>query len=390
MEAADVAAVIAHLRTAGHLPISADRKSLGATLNIAGLSRWVHAWRHRVRSHELTSATRELATLLNAGIPLDASLRLLAQHIDRPALRLLVDQIHASVQSGQRLSASLDRHARIFDSLYVNLIRAGEASGSLAAALVRLADHRENADTFRASVISSITYPIALAVVALLSLFVLSGFVIPRFIPLFADAGAPLPLLTQIVFAISNFLQNWWWALVGLTCLGLGAAKRWFNNAQHRARFDRWLLSAPMVGELVQATEVVRFASTLGTLLTSGVPLLGALQLARGGQRNHHVASSIERAAATVRSGGRLSRALATDAAFPTLALQLIAIGEESGQLESMLAKAAETFEARTEQRLKRLLTLLEPALILGLGAIVALVIVSILMAMLSLNELVA
>jgi general secretion pathway protein F len=237
--------------------------------------------------------------------------------------------------------------------------------------------------------VSALTYPAALAAVAVVSLFVLVAFVIPRFIPLFADAGAPLPLLTQAVFAVAGFLQRWWWALVGLAAFAAAAAKRWLARVENRQRLNRWLLTAPLVGEMVQSTETVRFARTLETLLRNGLPLLAALKLTQGVQRNRRVRAGIESAIGAVRSGGRLSPALAAAQALPSLTIELMTIGEESGQLESMLGKAAETFEMRVEQKLKRLLTLLEPALILGLGAIIALVIVSILMAMLGLNELV-
>jgi general secretion pathway protein F len=198
-----------------------------------------------------------------------------------------------------------------------------------------------------------------------------------------------LPVLTQAVFGLAAVLQSWWWALVGLAALGTSAAKRWLARAGNRRKVDRWLLTAPIVGELVQATETVRFARTLETLLRNGLPLLAALKLTQGVQRNRRVAAAIETATTAVRSGGRLAPALAAEKAFPSLAVELMTIGEESGQLESMLGKAAETFETRVEQKLKRLLTLLEPVLILGLGAVIALVIVSILMAMLGLNELV-
>jgi general secretion pathway protein F len=225
--------------------------------------------------------------------------------------------------------------------------------------------------------------------VAAVSLFVLVAFVIPRFIPLFEDAGAPLPLLTQTVFGVAGFLQSWWWAIFGLAALGSSFVQRWLARPENRERLDRRLLSAPIVGELVQGMEAVRFARTLEALLRNGLPLLSALKLTQGVQRNRRVAAAIDTAMDAVRSGGRLAPALAAEQALPSLALELMTIGEESGQLESMLGKAAETFETRMEQKLKRLLTLLEPVLILGLGALIALVIVSILMAMLGLNELV-
>lgn len=387
MDAVDAASVIVQLRTSGHLPISAEPKALG--LRFDGVGSHIRAWRHRVRPADITAATRELATLLNAGIPLDASLRLLERHTHRPQLKTALSSIHASVQAGRSLSAALAAHHALFDSLYVSLIKSGEASGSLADVLDRLADHRERADAFRASVVSALTYPIALAAVAVVSLFVLVAFVIPRFIPLFADAGAPLPVLTQVVFGVASFLQTWWWALAAFAALGASASKRWLARTENRLKLDAWLLTAPLAGELVQGTETVRFARTLKTLLRNGLPLLAALKLTAGVQRNRRVAAAIEAAMNAVRSGGRLAPALAAEHALPSLAVELMTIGEESGQLESMLGKSAETFESRVEQKLKRLLTLLEPALILGLGAVIALVIVSILMAMLGLNELV-
>jgi general secretion pathway protein F len=388
MDAPDAASVIMRLRTSGHVPISAEPKGQG--LRFDGIGTRIRAWRSRVRAVDITAATRELATLLNAGIPLDASLRMLERHARQPKLKVALASVHGSVQAGRRLSAALAELDALFDSLYVNLVKSGEASGSLADVLERLADHRERADAFRASVVSALTYPIALAAVAVVSLFVLVAFVIPRFIPLFEDASAPLPLLTQTVFGAAGFLQDWWWALVALAALGASAGKRWLARAENRKRLDAWLLTAPVAGELVQGTETVRFTRTLETLLRNGLPLLAALKLTEGVQRNRRVSAAIGAAMNTVRSGGRLAPALAAEHVLPSLAVELMTIGEESGQLESMLGKAAETFETRVEQKLKRLLTLLEPALILGLGAVIALVIVSILMAMLGLNELVA
>lgn len=387
MDAPDSSAVIMQLRASGHLPISAEPK--GPAFRLSGLAFYVRRWRDRVRTGDITAVTRELATLLSAGVPLDSSLRVLERHAQRPQLKTALASIHDSVQAGRRLSTALTAHGALFDSLYVNLVKSGEASGSLAGVLERLADHRERADAFRATVVSALTYPVALTGVAVVSLVVLVTFVIPRFIPLFEDAGAPLPLLTQAVFGFSQFLQSWWWALAGIAALGLGFIRRWLAQPEKRLRFDSWLLAAPIFGELVQATEAVRLARTLETLLRNGLPLLSALKLARGVQRNRRVAAAIDVAIGAVRSGGRLAPALAAERALPTLAIELMTIGEESGQLESMLGKAAETFETRVEQQLKRLLTLLEPVLILGLGAVIALVIVSILMAMLGLNELV-
>lgn len=388
MEAADAGSVLARLRAAGRLPISAEP---AAARHHARRS-WLRYGRRRtsVRPKDVTAITRELATLLAAAIPLDASLRILERHSPDGPLKVLLRRVHEDVQSGKPLSAALAAHAPVFDALYVNLIRAGEAAGSLALVTARIADHREQTEEFRANLSSSLTYPIALLCVSLVSLLVLMTFVVPRFVPLFADADAPLPLLTEVVFGAAGVLQRYWWVLCGLMVGAAIAAERWLALTANRAKLDAWILRAPVVGEVLVFAETVRFTRTLGTLLGNGLALLSALKLVRDIQRNTVFSAAVERAIGAVRSGGRLGEALAHEKVFPSLAIEVVTIGEESGQIENMLQKAADTFEARAQRKLKRLLTLLEPALILGLGALIAVVIVAVLMAMLSLNEIVA
>jgi general secretion pathway protein F len=298
-------------------------------------------------------------------------------------------RIHADVQSGKPLSAALSANGDCFDPLYVNLVRAGEAGGALAVVMERLAVHRERTDAFNATLVSALTYPVVLVCVAAISLFVLLTFVIPRFIPLFADAGETLPLLTEVVFGLARLLQQGWWLLFGAIVLAKILADRWLARPGNRLRLDRSTLRLPVVGEIVLLTETVRFTRTLATLQRNGLPLLTSLKHVRDVQRNSVVASAIDDAVDRVRGGRRLAAALEHAGVFPDLAIEFITIGEESGRLEDMLEKVADTFQLRAEQRLKRLLTLLEPALILGLGAAIAIVIVSILLAMLGLNELV-
>jgi general secretion pathway protein F len=343
----------------------------------------------RIRTRDLTAVTRELATLLAAEIPLDASLRILERHAPNGPLKAVLQRVHNDVQSGKALSTALAAHEHVFGALYVNLVRAGEASGSLALVTTRIAEHREQSDEFKSNLISALTYPIALVCVSVVSLLVLMTFVIPRFIPLFADADAPLPLLTEAVFGAARLLQGYWWALVGLAIAAKFAGDRWLAVPGNRTWLDGWMLRAPVIGEVLLFAETVRFARTLGTLLGNGLALLSALKLVKDIQRNSVFEGAIERTIATVRSGGRLAEALARENVLPSLAVEVVMIGEESGQLEHVLEKAAQTFEARAARKLKRILTLLEPVLILGLGALIALVIVAILMAMLSLNELV-
>jgi general secretion pathway protein F len=389
MEAADARQVITALRSTGHLPVSSEPAS--SRLDFAEFWRRLSRWRGRIKRSDVTSLTRELATLLNAGLPLDAGLKILArQTAEGGPLRALLKRVHDDVQAGKPLSSALAPHVETFDPFYVNLVRAGEAGGSLAEVMQRLAAHRERSDAFRATVIASLTYPAVLVGVAATSLFVLTTFVIPRFIPLFAEAGDTLPLLTAIVFAVSNETRRWWWALVLAALAVKLAVDRWLALPGSRLRRDGWLLRAPLVGEVLLFSETVRFARTLETLLRNGLPLLAALELVKNVQRNAVVAGVIESTIAGVRSGGKLAAGLSSGGVLPELAVELVTIGEESGHVEEMLEKVAETFEGRAQQKLKRLLTLLEPALILGLGAVIAIVIVSILMAMLGLTDLVA
>jgi general secretion pathway protein F len=225
--------------------------------------------------------------------------------------------------------------------------------------------------------------------VALISLFVLMGFVIPRFIPLFEDMGSALPMLTRIVFAAAESFRAVWWLAPALSILGQIGAQRWLGVDQNRKRAHGWIVRAPLIGSLVQAAETARFARTLATLLRNGLPLLTALKLAKDVLRNDVHASAVERCAVAVRSGGRLAASLGREEVFPSLAVELIMVGEESGQLEAMLDKTADNFDAKVQQALKRLLTLLEPVSILGLGGLIAIIITAVLMAMLGLNELV-
>lgn len=387
IEAPDANSAIKQLRAAGQLPISTHAKvSAFSTIEIGGRLRH---WRDRIRSTDITAMTQELATLLEAGIPLDASLRTLERHTEQIRLKQIARDLRESVRSGESLSTGLTKHKDTFDSLYVNLVRAGEASGALDATLRRLAHHREQTERYRASLVSAVTYPAILTGVACLSLFVLMTFVIPRFIPLFADSDVPLPLLTQIVFATAEAFQLYWW-IVPLALVAIFIVLTRFTSApDHRARLDRWVLRVPALGELVRLTETVRFARTLGTLLHNDLPLLLALRLVKDVAKNIVFGEMIEQATSHVRAGARLAPILKNQSAWPTLATELILIGEESGQLDLMLSKAADALETRAQSKLKHLLTLLEPMLILGLGSLIALIIIAILMAMLSLNELI-
>ncbi len=387
-EAPNREAVIAHLRSLGHLPVSANEVTR-ASLSFS-ISKLLHWWKaERIPAADRVMFTGELATLLQAGIPLDNALQMQEQTCGSAPFRRRVGAIRQAVQAGASVADALAAQGDVFDALYINLVRAGEAGGVLPKVMERLAAYLENMAALRESVVTALIYPIILLVVAIVSLIALMTFVVPQFLPLFADAGATLPWLTQLVFWVAQVLRGYWWLFIAL-----GAALIWFGaqaleDPGRRQQVDAALLRMPVLGNLLLAIDTARFSRTLGTLLNSGVPLLSAITLAKGVIVNRILSACIEDVTHSLHRGGRMAVALRHPGGLPPRAVQLIEVGEESGQLPQMLEKVAEIYDREVETTLKRLLTILEPALILGLGGLIAVIIVSILVAILGLNELV-
>ena len=379
-------AALEKLQTSGHYPIAAKKAS--GWIDLRSHFAKLYEWRSRVRHADVAALTRELATLLNAGVTLDASLRMIESHCAHPKLKRILKRLHDDVQSGQAFSVALSQHRRVFSPLYISLAQAGEISGSLYTTLLRLADYLERVQAIRASIVSALAYPSILLVAAALSLFGLMSFVVPQFIPLFSDAGATLPVLTRLVFFGSEFLQRFWWVLLLVGGLCLYGFQRWVKERHNRTRVDRWMLALPVIGKLTRRLEVARFTRTLGTLTENGVPLLMGLRHARAVIGNEIIRQDIDACIESVEAGRGLGRTL-EGSHLPTMAIELIVVGEETGQLDEMLLKVAAIYDEQAQVALTRLLTLAEPTLILGLGGIIALIIISILMAMLGLNELV-
>ena len=387
MDAPSRAVVISRLQSTGQLPISAEesdprRYSLGALKNRFKTS-------SRVSSRDLVVLTRELATLLQAGLPLDSALQTLVRLSSSQALKVLVTDIHNRVREGMSLSDAMNHQGGVFNRLYLNMIRAGEAGGAMHQVIDRIADYLERMAELRSTIITALLYPCILLVVSLLSLLILMGVVVPRFVPLFADAGQTLPLLTRMVFGAAALFQSWWWALLGGIALSIWALDKYLAGAEHHLRFDIWLLGLPQIGALLQQVDIARFSRTLGTLLNNGVPVLTAITLVREVIANRAMSGVMDQVASSLEQGQRLAQPLKDSGFYPPLAVQLIEVGEESGQLDEMLLRVADIYDREAQARVKRLLTLLEPVLILGLGGVIAVIIISILMAMLGLNDLV-
>ncbi|MBT7803064.1 MAG: type II secretion system F family protein, partial [Microbacteriaceae bacterium] len=275
-----------------------------------------------------------------------------------------------------------------FNHFYVNMVRSGEASGHLSDVLRELATYLERAKTVRASVISALIYPAILAIVAVLSVFVMLGFVVPEFEALFEDMGESLPLLTRAIVGLGDVVSSSGWLLVLLSAVTMWLARRWFATAKGREWLDLKSLTLPLFGSITLKYEVARFARTMGTLLNNGVAMLRATDIAVATVGNSLIRASLLELPQTIKRGGRLSQAL--DArVFSPVALQMVRVGEESGSLDTMLLELAQVYESEVEDEVKRALTLLEPALILGMGGIIAIIIMGILMGILSVNTLV-
>ncbi|MGB5198588.1 MAG: type II secretion system F family protein [Sedimenticolaceae bacterium] len=383
-EAADEETLVRQLQSEGAIPIQIrPAGGLRALLRNARRPRAM-----RLRAEQIATLTQELSTLLNAGLTLDRSLQVLHDLSRDDISRRLLGSLRERIQAGGTFAAALELEGHTFSRLYINMVRAGESGGVLEAVLARLAEYLERTAQLRERVRSALTYPLVLVVVALLSIVLLLAFVVPQFSQMFADMGEALPLPTRIVIAAGDLFRAYWWA--GLAGFALLAAllQAALQRPKVRDWWDRQALRLPLFGDLLVKVEAARFARTLSTLLENGLPLLGALNLVKDVVDNRRVAETIDKAAQELKRGKGFAEPLIRDGILPDLALQMIKVGEESGQLDAMLAKVADVYDREVGSTVQRLLTLLEPALIVGLGVVVAGIIISILVAIMQANQL--
>ncbi len=303
-------------------------------------------------------------------------------------LRAIVSDLLKSIRGGSSLAEAMAKHQpRPFSRLAVNMVRAGEKGGVLEATLKRLAELLEESQEFKETLVSALIYPILLTVAGLGAVVFLLTFVIPRFVEIFRDLGESLPLVTQILLSISTGFQEYWWLIALGVLLAVLAVRMWLSTETGRTRWDRIVLRLPVIGEVVLKSETARFARVLGTLLKSGVPVLTALGVVRELTGNTVVARGIERVSEGVRRGAGIAVPLREAQTFPAMAVHMVRVGEETGRLEDMLVKVAGDFESEVRRLVKRLMGLLEPAIILIMGLIVGFIVVALLMAIFSLTE---
>ena len=385
IEAPTPEAVVERLRDQGLLPLSVNEAK--SSFLRGGFGQPLFSRRRALSRKTTLLLTQQLASLLHAGMPLDRALTILIGVSEDEQARGLLERVQEKVRGGSALADALEAQGA-FSRFYLNMIRAGEAGGALEVVLKRLTEFLERSQALRETVTSALIYPMILLTVSALSVIILLTFVVPQFQRLFADAGKALPLATQIVIAVGDGFRHYWWVGVLLIFLGVVGLRRQLNLPENRIRWDRWLLRLPLVGDLIGKVETARLSRTLGTLLGNGVSLLNALAIVRETLSNQVMAAALGEVAEHVKTGRGLAEPLQDAGSFPKLAVQMIRVGEETGQLDDMLIQVADTYDDEVQTTVKRMLTLLEPVMILGLSLVIAGIIMSILMAIISINDL--
>ncbi|MFC3710942.1 type II secretion system inner membrane protein GspF [Sphingoaurantiacus capsulatus] len=347
------------------------------------------SFRRRLSAKQLTLFTRQIATLSQV-TPLEEALRTITKQSEQEHVRRVLARVHAGVVEGRRLSEAMGLEASSFPPLYRAMVSAGESSGTLPDILERLADLQERQAVVRGKVLAAIAYPASLAVVATLVVISLMIFVVPKVVEQFDDMGQQLPLLTRIVIAISEFLSGYWWLLLGV--IGLSGFLLWraLKNEEFRLRFDRRLLTLPLLGRLIRDLHAARMARTLSTMVASKLPLIEGLALTTRTVNNRALRLASEEIVESIREGGSLSAAMRRSAVFPPLLVYMAAGGESSGRLDLMLERAADYLEREFDSFTATALSLLEPGVIIVMGGVVAMIVLSILLPILQLDTLAA
>ena len=341
----------------------------------------------RVKPAHIAEMTRGLATLLHAGVPLTDSLGSMAEQVEQDQLKQVMAQVRKSVNEGTALHLALREHPSVFQDVYANMVEAGERSGTLELVFARLSEFVEAQVRLQTTVISALIYPIVMIVVSLVVVSGLMIFVVPQLVDVIVEQGGQLPWITKALIFTSSLFVNYWWLLLGLLIGGIFSFGKWKRTEKGRLRWHQITLRLWVAGPLTRKIVIARFSRTLGTLMASGVPLLDAMDIAKSVTNNAVYENLIEDARVAIRDGESIANALSASNKFPPMVLQMIAIGERTGEVESMLDKVAASYELQADTTISRLMVLLEPFLILFLGGMVAAIVFAIILPMLEMNN---
>jgi general secretion pathway protein F len=376
------------LRGNGIYPV--DVKESESTLKeTPGRSISLSAYFSRVSSAEVTAATRQLAILIGAGVTLVAALDALMAQSGNPAFTRVMAQVKESVNVGNSLAHALSQHPKLFSQIYVNMVRAGEASGSLELVLARLADFNESQQALTSRFKAALAYPILMMFVGSLILFFLVTFIVPNITRIFIEMQQALPLPTVLLIGVSSFLKSFWWLLLGAAAGIVIVAGRIVKRERGRRIWDEIRLRAPLMGGIHIRMAMARFGRTLGSLLRSGVPVLTAMKIVRNIVNNHAIAEAIDEAMENIGQGTSIAGPLSRSRWFPPMVVQMISVGEQSGELENMLDKIADVYEREAENRLMAMTSMLEPLMILVMGVVVGFIVISILLPIFEMNQMI-
>lgn len=366
LEADSEAAVVGKLRQMGFAPlvIEEQRASLGR-------KEVRLPWARRVKPKDVAVMSRQFATMINSGLTLLRALNILAQQTENKFLGGVLDQVRSDVERGQSLSAALARHPKVFNRLYVAMVRAGETGGVLDTVLLRMADTLEKEVALRHKIKSAMTYPVVVFALVLIIVTAMLMFVVPTFKNLYADLGGVLPLPTRVLITVSNLIKKVWFVYFGVIGGGIFALKRYVQTPRGRAAWDALKLRVPVFGPLVHKTALSRFSRTLAVLLRSGVPILQSLDIVKETVGNQTVSRAVVDVQASVKEGESMARPLERHGVFPPMVVQMMAVGEETGAVDTMLEKVAQFYDQEVDSTVEALTSLIEPVLIVIMGAVV-------------------
>ncbi len=382
IDAADAAGAAFSVRNMGLIPVSIDEPTTKrARVNFPTLRF------ERVTRKDILFFTEELATLVGAGLPLDRSLSITRELAGKQALRTVIDDLLKQIKGGKSLADAMAGHPKQFSSLHVSMMRAGEAGGVLEVILERLAQFERSAEEMRSYLLASLVYPALLTLVGLGSFGIMFYFVIPRFVTIFEDIGAEMPATTLALLTMSNFTRDYWWAVLAVAVLSVIGVRGWLQTSKGRRAWDIVQFRLPLFGPTFLKVEVARFARTLGTLISSAVPLIAGVRIVQDIAHNQVLAEAISKIADGAKRGEGVSKPMREAGIFPGLAVHLVGVGEETGRLDTMLLQLADVYEKDVRTSVKALTAVFEPLIILVMGILIGTVVLSMLTAIFSIND---
>jgi type IV pilus assembly protein PilC len=377
IEAESQSAVTNKLRQMGYIVLEINEKREAFSISLPGRKK-------KVKLKDLTVFSRQFATMINSGVSITRALAILSEQVENPTLAAVITQVQKDVEGGLSLSEALAKQERIFPPIFVNMARAGEAGGVLDEVLLRIADHFESEANLRSRVKSAMTYPVAVFIFAITIAFVMITFIVPVFMNMFSSLGGDLPGPTKMLVALSDFIRSRWYVLFGTLAAVVYGFRAFKRNPRGRFIWDSFKLKMPVLGQLTRKMAIAKFARTFSTLISSGVPILQALDIVAETAENAVVTKAIRESRASIKEGESISKPLGASGVFPPMVVQMIAIGEETGALDSMLKKIADFYDDEVSATVDSLTSLLEPVLMVFMGVMIGGIVISLYLPMFS------